>query len=416
MTDIENEMLQKETILKYIILAGIPRIGPVGQNGLLEISRDINRLFEMSEEKLLDADKDGFVGRNRISLFVNGRADEENRNKAESVYSDCESKGIRIITKESSEYPKRFAGIQDMPILLYVNGTLRINEYTNAIGIIGARRCSVEGKEKAISVATESIENGGMVISGMAKGIDSYAQTAALKTAGYTIAVLGNGPDVCYPKEHQALFDAIAKQGCVLSEYPPGTIPHRYMFPRRNRIIAGLSDEIYVIDAGRKSGTESTVEYSKKYGRRIEVIDGVNYPDEEKTMNDGEKNMTEVEIINADEKAMNVEEKSMNEERKATIENRTTMEESETLLNKTEKFGDVELIPADPEKVKEEEKQIQNKENVLWEKLRIEFELHFLEGEIKAHMVDKELIEKKLEESLQRKANLEKRLEEIGEA
>lgn len=381
MTDIENEMLQKETILKYIILAGIPGIGPVGQNGLLEISRDINRLFEMSEEKLLDADKDGFVGRNRISLFVNGRADEENRNKAESVYSDCESKGIRIITKESSEYPKRFAGIQDMPILLYVNGTLRINEYMNAIGIIGARRCSVEGKEKAISVATESIDNHGMVISGMAKGIDSYAQTAALKTAGYTIAVLGNGPDVCYPKEHQALFDAIAKQGCVLSEYPPGTIPHRYMFPRRNRIIAGLSDEIYVIDAGRNSGTESTVEYCKKYGRRIEVIDGVNYHDEEKTMNEEKKNM----------------------------------DESKTLLNETEKFGDVELIPADTEKVKEEEKQTQNKENALWEKLRIEFELHSLEGEIKAHIEDKELIEKKLEEALVRKANLEKRLEEIGD-
>lgn len=381
MTDIENEMLQKETILKYIMLAGIPGIGPVGQNGLLEISGEINRLFEMSEEELLDADKDGFVGRNRIFLFVNGRADEENRNKAESVYSDCESKGIRIITKESSEYPKRFAGIQDMPILLYVNGTLRLNEYTNSIGIIGARRCSVEGKEKAISVATESIENGGMVISGMAKGIDSYAQTAALKTAGYTIAVLGNGPDVCYPKEHQALFDAIAKQGCVLSEYPPGTIPHRYMFPRRNRIIAGLSDEIYVIDAGRNSGTESTVEYCKKYGRRIEVIDGVNYPDEEKTMNEEKKNM----------------------------------DESKTLLNETEKFGDVELIPADTEKVKEEEKQTQNKENALWEKLRIEFELHSLEGEIKAHIEDKELIEKKLEEALVRKANLEKRLEEIGE-
>ena len=84
-------------------------------------------------------------------------------------------------------------------------------------------------------------------------------------------------------------------------------------------------------------------------------------------------------------------------------------------MNEAEKFGDVEFITADPEKVKEEEKHIQNKENVRWEKLRIEFEIHFLEGEIKAHMEDNQLIEKKLEESLQRKANLEKRLEEIGE-
>lgn len=124
------------------------------------------------------------------------------------------------------------------------------------------------------------------------------------------------------------------------------------------------------------------------------MVDGVNYPDEEKTVNEGEKIMGE--------------EKTMNEIEKI-------MDESETLLSKTKKFGDVELIPADSEKVKEEEKQTQNKENALWEKLRIEFELHSLEGEIKAHIEDKELIEKTLEEALVRKANLEKRLEEIGE-
>ena len=356
MMDTEKDMIQKETIQKYIMLAGIQGIGPIGQNALLDMENDINRLFEMSEEELMDADKDGGVGRQRISVFLNGREDEDNKNRAEKIYSDCENKGIRIIVKGSSDYPKRFAGIQDMPIILYANGSLRINDYTNSIGIIGTKRCSAEGKEKAISVATESVDDGSMIISGMAKGIDSCAQTAALKNAGYTIAVLGYGSDICYPKEHQALFETIAEQGCILSEYPPGTIPHRYMFPRRNRIIAGLSDSVYIIDAGRNSGTESTVEYCRKYGRRIEVFDGADYPDEDE------------------------------------------------IVGKVEEWNKGDC-----------EEKAGNEEELRWEKVRISFELQSLEGEIKAHTADKELIDRKLEDALLKKEELEKRLGEIGE-
>jgi DNA processing protein len=106
----------------------------------------------------------------------------------------------------------------------------------------------------------------------MAKGIDSYAHTAALKTQGYTIAVLGNGVDIGYPMEHDRLYEEIARLGCVLSEYPPGTAPREYNFPRRNRIIAALSDTLYVVDAGRHSGTESTIENSRKYGREVVIV------------------------------------------------------------------------------------------------------------------------------------------------
>ncbi len=122
---------------------------------------------------------------------------------------------------------------------------------------------------KAIGIASGAANNGIAVISGMAKGIDSYAHTAALKSGGYTIAVLGNGPDICYPREHDRLYDTIASQGCILSEYPPGTKPREYLFPKRNRLIAALSDRLYVIDAGRNSGTASTVESSQKYGREV---------------------------------------------------------------------------------------------------------------------------------------------------
>ena len=90
----------------------------------------------------------------------------------------------------------------------------------------------------------------------------------------YTIAVLGSGPDICYPKEHQVLYEAIISCGCILSEYPPGTEPRRYMFPRRNRLIAALSDELYVIEAGRYSGTQSTVETCMRYGHEVIRING----------------------------------------------------------------------------------------------------------------------------------------------
>ena len=103
----------------------------------------------------------------------------------------------------------------------------------------------------------------------MAKGIDSYAHTACLKAGGYTVAVLGCGLDICYPSEHRLLKQRIEEQGLLLSEYPPGTLPHSCHFPKRNRIIAAWSREIYIPEAGKKSGAWITAAYGEKYGRRV---------------------------------------------------------------------------------------------------------------------------------------------------
>ena len=96
-----------------------------------------------------------------------------------------------------------------------------------------------------------------------------YAHTAAIKSGGYTIAVLGNGPDICYPKEHRPLYERIAQEGCILSEYPPGREPQKYAFPNRNRVIAALSDELHVTECGKRSGTESTIKACRKWGRAV---------------------------------------------------------------------------------------------------------------------------------------------------
>lgn len=134
---------------------------------------------------------------------------------------------------------------------------------------MGARRCSREGKERAILIAREAVADNALVISGMAKGIDSYAHTSALMHGGSTIAVLGNGPDICYPIEHAALMERIIETGAIVAEYPPGTKPRSYRFPMRNRLIAAMSDTLYVVDTGRNSGTTSTIENALKYKRQV---------------------------------------------------------------------------------------------------------------------------------------------------
>ena len=138
--------------------------------------------------------------------------------------------------------------------------------------IVGARRCTQEEKFKVKEITEQYVSNRTAIISGMAKGIDSYAHTACLKSGGYTVAVLGNGLDICYPCEHRKLMEQIAERGLLISEYPPGTQPAPYRFPKRNRLISAWSDKLIVVAAGRGSGAFITAEYEKKYGREVEVM------------------------------------------------------------------------------------------------------------------------------------------------
>ena len=142
-----------------------------------------------------------------------------------------------------------------------------INCPDRRVGVIGARRCTREDKEKCINRVKRIGEDnpGAIIISGGAKGIDGYAHTAAIKNGLRTIAFVGTGPDLCYPREHTELFEQIGEHGMILSEYPPGTAAYPSHFPRRNRLIAAWSHEMYVIGAGRNSGTRSTVQYFHEY-------------------------------------------------------------------------------------------------------------------------------------------------------
>ena len=262
-----------DPIIQYLMLTLMNDIGPVSANCILEKCGGIEESFRMPEDELIQRTctdtGDPTIALWRARSFIMQRQDKDLYKKASEIIKASAEKHISIITRDDTEYPSRFHGLSDMPVVLFIKGNLTINTYKETIGIVGARRCTPDGKQNAVTLASTAADAGITVISGMAKGIDSYAHTAALKADGYTIAVLGNGPDICYPKEHIKLYELIAEKGCILSEQPPGIKPKPYMFPSRNRLIAALSDTLYVLDAGRISGTETTVAAAEKYGRSI---------------------------------------------------------------------------------------------------------------------------------------------------
>ena len=196
--------MDERRILMYIMLSFMPGVGPVTQNLFLEAGGDIEMLFSSGEEEL----KRRFCSRvfhRGLPVILQHRNSTELRDAAESTLERCREASITVITKEMSSYPSRFSALKGMPALLYTKGELRINGYVESVGIVGARRCIQEGKNKSIEVTLEAVSAGKAVISGMAKGIDSYAHTVAIRSGGYTIAVLGSGPDICYPGFEMAL-------------------------------------------------------------------------------------------------------------------------------------------------------------------------------------------------------------------
>ena len=266
----------RKNILRYVWLSLLPGFGVVSQNKLVRMCKSIENCFLEDADELLYRDSlsnaKERIGKKRLEVFIRSREKQEEENRARSVIEECKHKHISIITVDDPEYPHRFKGLPDMPCVLYVRGNLRVNDYKRTSGVVGARRCSENGKQSAIMITNSEVKKGAAIISGMAKGIDSYAHTAALKKEGYTIAVLGNGVDICYPEEHERLYEEIVRKGCALSEYPPGTKPREYSFPKRNRLIAALSDGLFVIDVGRHSGTETTAKACELYGRTVTRI------------------------------------------------------------------------------------------------------------------------------------------------
>lgn len=184
-----------------------------------------------------------------------------------------ETRGFTLIRLGDEAYPQPLAAIHAAPPILYLRGAMRMEDRV-AIGIVGSRKATSYGVAMAEQISEELARRGVTIVSGMARGIDAAAHRGALEAGGRTIAVLGCGLGVTYPPEHGELSDRISENGALVSEFPVFAPPKPDHFPRRNRIISGLSLGVVVVEAGIESGALITANYALEQGREVFAVPG----------------------------------------------------------------------------------------------------------------------------------------------
>lgn len=199
---------------------------------------------------------------------------DKKTDRAEEIIDFCERKGVGIVTYYDDEYPDTLRRIKNPPVLLYYRGTLPDFKADFLISVVGTRRLTEYGKKNAYTVSADLARAGAVIASGMAIGIDGVALAGALSTSSKTVAVIGSGIDVCYPIQHKHLAREIVKEGCVLTEYAPGTRPDKHNFPVRNRIISAISEATLVIEGKERSGAVITARHAKEQGKTVYALPG----------------------------------------------------------------------------------------------------------------------------------------------
>lgn len=181
-------------------------------------------------------------------------------------------KGIEVISLKDERYPFFLKNIASPPVFIYVKGRVEFSQ--KSIAIVGTRKMTAYGRSACEKIAGELSDAGVTIVSGLAAGIDGAAHARVLAKGGRTIAVVGSGLDVIYPKENRELWERIAREGTIISEYPLGTKPNHYHFPERNRIIAGLSMGVVVIESREKGGSLITASLALEDGRDVYAVPG----------------------------------------------------------------------------------------------------------------------------------------------
>lgn len=246
-------------------LSKVEEAGPAARKKLFHCFHSPREVFMAGERALSKIE--GLDEKTRKALLS-----EKYRKGIEEEFHKLKDRDIYFLTKEEEAFPEKLREIPDAPDFLFFRGWLP-EEDIPAVAIIGARECSAYGKAIAEELAGELAGAGINIISGMARGIDGYAQRAAVRY-GKSYAVLGSGVDICYPLENFTLYEQLGQKGGIISEYPPKTPGTPWHFPMRNRIISGLSDGIVVVEARKKSGTLITVEYALEQGRDVFAVPG----------------------------------------------------------------------------------------------------------------------------------------------
>lgn len=249
-------------------LCNIEEWGAVRLNLVLKRYGSAEKLFYIEGDELREAFS--WVGPALAERWDRSKAEWGRR---EEEYGRMKAGGIRLVPVISAEYPDRLKEIYGRPAALYVLGTLPAQGIPTA-AVVGARACSLYGKQTALELSKKLAEAGIQIISGMASGIDSTAHTGALKAGKETWAVLGTGVDLCYPAGSRDIYEKIKNKGGLISEYSPGTRGRAENFPMRNRIISGMADCIVIIEARKKSGSLITANYALEQGREVFALPG----------------------------------------------------------------------------------------------------------------------------------------------
>jgi DNA processing protein len=248
-------------------LACLPQMSTLAMPRLLQLTGGARELWE-----ILGAGGErasALVGSEKAALWK----DHCRRGEPDRVLAGLKEQGIRVITPLQDSFPPMLAAIYDPPALLFVSGE-DLTADAPCVAVVGARKASSYGRWAAETLGEELARRGIIVVSGAAYGVDGHAHLGCLNAGGFTIAVLGCGIDRVYPPEHAGLLRRIASSGCLVSEYPPGDGPQAWRFPHRNRIIAGLSHAVVVVEASHKSGSLITADMALEEGREVMAVPG----------------------------------------------------------------------------------------------------------------------------------------------
>ncbi len=255
-----------DTLRSLLQLTTVPGIGPTRIRALVAHFQSAHAVLSASLSELcqvsgIDRTLAENILHNRDAAF------------AERQLETLAQRKERLLTYWDGDYPTLLKKIPDPPVLLYLHGNLPAQDQ-NALAMVGTRAPTQYGKMVAEKLTGELAARGLTIVSGLARGIDTIAHRAAIKSGGRTLAVLGSGLDVMYPAENEKLAQEIAANGAVLSEYAYGAKPDAVNFPRRNRIISGLALGVIVVEAGLESGAMITANFAVEHNREVFAVPG----------------------------------------------------------------------------------------------------------------------------------------------
>jgi DNA processing protein len=250
----------------WIALNMIRGIGPRTANQLIDRFGAPAQVFAASR---LTLEKEGIKPESIQELH-----DSEILEKANAEIERLEQLGAIVVTLEDDDYPPLLREIYDPPIALYIRGDFKKVLARPCLAVVGSRRCSTYGINAAQSLSRDLAQNGLTIVSGLARGIDAAAHRGALEAGGLTIAVVGTGLEMTYPKEHKKLEEEIASNGAVVSEFPLGTPPLPQNFPYRNRVLSGLCFGVLIVEAAEHSGSLITARLANEQGREVFAVPG----------------------------------------------------------------------------------------------------------------------------------------------